>query len=83
MLSLLRIQAVRRWLRYNAIRRGLLAQDRKWLVVLAIGLLGRQANKVLKRGEMPVRFREKLEPGTSLVITHLAPDPRRQRGRGR
>ena len=69
---------VRRRIRYNSIRKGLLARDRFWLTVFVLGLLGRQINKVLKRGPMPVLFSERLEPGTSLVISHLAP-PKRTR----
>lgn len=79
MLTLLRIPVLRSWLRANALRKGLLGGQRSWLVVLALGLLGRQANKVLKRGEMPVRFREELAPGSGLVITHLAPPGPKQR----
>ena len=33
----------------------------------------RQVNKVLKRGVMPVRFSEKLEPGATYVISHIVP----------
>jgi len=56
--------------------------ERVWMGVFALALLGRQVNKVLKRGEMPLRFSEKLEPGQSFVITHLAPPPKRRRRRG-
>ena len=72
MFRFLRSAYVRRWLRTNAIHKGLLGFQRPWLAVVAVGLLGRQVNKVLKRGPMPVLFSEKLEPGASFVITHLA-----------
>jgi hypothetical protein len=81
MFRIFRLRVVKRWFRYNAIRKGLFARERPWLFVLGVGLLARQANKVLKRGVMPVRFSEKLEPGTSLVITHLAPTKSRGKRR--
>jgi hypothetical protein len=72
-----RTRFVKRYIRTNAIRRGLLGRDRFWMTVFALGLLGRQVNKVLKRGDMPVLFSEKLKPGESFVITHFAEPGRR------
>lgn len=71
----------KRFVRTTAIRRGVLGGDKLWLSVFALGLAGRQINKVLKRGDMPLRFSEKLEPGQSFLITHIAPEPRRRRRR--
>ncbi|HEX7096370.1 MAG TPA: hypothetical protein VF183_10835 [Acidimicrobiales bacterium] len=73
-----RWRVVKRYARTTAIRRGLLGGDRFWLGVLVLGLLGRQVNKVLKRGDMPVVFSERLEPGQVLTISHL-PAPERKR----
>jgi hypothetical protein len=73
-----RTRFVRRYVRTNAIRRGLLGRDRLWMTIFVIGLLGRQANKVLKRGDAPLVFSERLQPGESFVITHFA-----EPGRGR
>jgi hypothetical protein len=73
-----RTRFVKRYIRTSAIRRGLLGGDRFWMVVFGLGLLGRQANKVLKRGDAPILFSERLKPGESFVITHFA-EPSRQR----
>lgn len=61
---------VKRTIRMNSIRKGLLGGSPFWLTVLGLGYLARWSGKVTKRGEMPVRFSEKLEPGEELVIRH-------------
>lgn len=83
MLRLLRRGYLRRWLRTNARRKGLIGRQGPWLAVFVLSMLGRHANKVLKRGEMPLRFSEKLEPGVSYMISHIAPPTRRQRRKAR
>jgi hypothetical protein len=75
-----KLRFARRYLRTNAISRGLLGGSRGWTAVLVLGLVGRQLNKVLKRGDAPVLFSEKLRPGESFVITHY-PEPERRRRR--
>ena len=82
MLGFLRWRFLNRMLRTNAIQKGLFGGNRFWTGVLVAGLAGRQVNKVLKRGEMPIRFSERLEPGQSFVITHL-PDASSRRSRRR
>ena len=79
MLTYLRKGVLRRYLRLNAIRRGLLGGSKPWMVVLALGILGRQVGKVTKRGEMPLVLSEALKPGESMIITHLRPERRRRR----
>ena len=79
MLSYLRKGVLRRYLRVNALRRGVLGGSRPWLAILVLGLIGRGLGKVSKRGEAPIAFREALEPGQSLLITHLAPRRRSQK----
>jgi len=74
---------VRRWLRYNALRKGLLGRQGPWLFVFVMSFLFRRLNTILKRGEMPIRFSEKLEPGVSYMISHLVPPTRRQRRKTR
>ena len=64
---------VKRTIRVNSIRKGLLGGSRFWLVVFALGSVARWSGKVTKRGEMPVRYSERLEPGEELVIRHLGP----------
>jgi hypothetical protein len=79
----LRSGYLRRWLRYNALRKGLLGRQGPWLFVFVVSFLMRRANSVLKRGVMPIRFNEKLEPGVTYVISHIAPPSRRQRRQAR
>jgi hypothetical protein len=67
---------VKRTIRMNSIRKGLLGGSRFWLTVFAAGYVARWSGKVSKRGEMPVRFSEPLGPGEEIVIRHI--DPRRE-----
>ena len=83
MFRLFRSGYVRRWLRYNALRKGLLGRQGPWLFVFVVSFILRRANSVLKRGEMPIHFSEKLQPGASYLITHIVPPTRRQRRRAR
>jgi hypothetical protein len=79
-MPLLRPTVLRHWLRVNAVRKGLLGNDRRWLAVLVIGIVARVIGRAMKRGPMPVVFSERLEPGAALVITHLAsPGGKRRR----
>ena len=81
MFTMLRKGVLRRYIRMNALRRGLLGGSRPWLAVFVLGLLGRQMGKVTKRGEMPLVLSEALKPGEALLITHIAPKRRGRRGR--
>ncbi|MFQ5557668.1 MAG: hypothetical protein ACE5GB_09220 [Acidimicrobiales bacterium] len=67
---------LKRYLRFNSIRRGLLGGSRLWLAVLALTYVARWSGKVTKRGEMPVLLSERLRPGEGFVIRHLAPGGR-------
>ena len=81
MFRFLRSGYLKRWLRYNALRKGLLGRQGPWMFVFFASMFLRQVNKVLKRGQMPLRFSEKLEPGASYVISHIVPPSRRQKRR--
>ena len=70
---------VKRTLRYNSVRRGLFGGNRFWLTMFGLGQLARWSGKVTKRGDMPVRFTEKLAPGEAYEIRHVAPPKRRGR----
>lgn len=61
---------VRRTVRVNSVRKGLLGGSRFWLAVFGLSYVARWSGKVTKRGEMPVRFSETLQPGEELVIRH-------------
>ncbi len=82
MFTYLRRGVLRRYLRLNAFRRGVLGGSKPWLVIFALSQLRRQMGKVTKRGEMPLVLSEALRPGESMIITHLAPKRRGRRGRG-
>ncbi len=83
MFRILRSGYLRRWLRYNALRKGLLGQQGPWFFVFVATFVLRRVNSVLKRGVMPIRFSEKLEPGASYLITHIVPPTRRDRRKAR
>ena len=51
---------VKRTVRMNSIRKGLLGGSRFWLAIFGLGYVARWSGKVTKRGEMPVRFSEEL-----------------------
>lgn len=70
---------VKRTIRFNSIRRGLLGGNRFWLTMFGVLQLARWSGKVTKRGEMPVRFTEQLGPGEAYEIRHVAPPKRRGR----
>ena len=78
MFRILRSGYLRRWLRYNALRKGLLGQQGPWFFVFVATFVLRRVNSVLKRGVMPIRFSEKLEPGATYVISHIVTPSRRQ-----
>ncbi|MDG2027500.1 MAG: hypothetical protein P8J50_10340 [Acidimicrobiales bacterium] len=65
---------VKRTIRMNGIRKGLLGGSRFWLVIFGLGYVARWSGKVTKRGEMPIRYSEKLKPGESIVISHTSGD---------
>jgi hypothetical protein len=77
----LRIAFLRRYLRMNAIQKGLFGGSRPWQAVLLAGLVLRQLNKVLKRGAAPVVLSEKLDVGQAMIIRHLPPEPNQKKQR--
>ncbi len=62
---------VKRTVRRNSVRKGLLGGSRFWLAIFIAGYVARWSGKVTKRGEMPVRYSERLLPGESITITHI------------
>ncbi|MEO0494622.1 MAG: hypothetical protein AAF081_14525 [Actinomycetota bacterium] len=73
---------LKRTVRFNATRKGLLGGSRPWLVVFGLLRLAAWSGKVTKRGDAPVKFGESLQPGESFVITHIAPPKKERRRRG-
>lgn len=62
---------VKRAIKFNATRKGLLGGSRPWLVVFGLIRLARWSGKVTKRGEAPVVLSEKLKVGEAFEIVHL------------
>ncbi len=60
-------------IRVKSFRNGLLGGSRVWLTVFVVRFVGRWLARVLKQGDMPVKFSERLAPGESLVIRHVDP----------
>ena len=84
MFRLFRKGLLRRYLRFNAIRRGLFGRSPFWLTVLGAGVIGRGLGKLTKSGEAPVLFSEDLAQGQAYAVHHLPPpETRRQRRRRR
>ncbi|HMC51187.1 MAG TPA: hypothetical protein VKI64_00385 [Acidimicrobiales bacterium] len=59
------------YLTRNAWRRGLIGGNRVWVVAGAAAVLVRL---VRRDGRARVVFREELQPGEAVVISHLAPE---------
>ncbi|HAI64371.1 MAG TPA: hypothetical protein DCM13_05735 [Acidimicrobiaceae bacterium] len=74
--------AVKQTVRTNALRRGLLGGSRPRLVVFAVLQIAKWSNKVTKRGEAPIAFRQALRPGQSFVITHLESPTKAPKSKG-
>lgn len=64
---------LRRTIRVNSIRKGLLGGSKFWLAVFGARFIGARIQTITKRGEMPVRYSEKLEVGQRIEISHLDP----------
>ncbi|GEM_PF-1033611 len=61
---------LRRTVRINSVRKGILGGSRFWFAVYVLRFLGRWSHKVTKRGEMPVVFSQRLQPGETLELRH-------------
>ncbi len=54
--------------------RGVFGGSSVWLIMFVAQRLLRGSAKVMKRGVMPIRFTESLQPGESFLIRHLDPN---------
>lgn len=73
---------VKRTVRFNATRKGLLGGSRPWLAVFGLMQLVKWSGKVTKRGDAPIKFGESLQPGESFVISHVAPPTKAKKRKG-
>lgn len=71
--------ALKRLIRFNALRRGLLGGSKFWLTIFVGGWLRKRVQSFTKGGEMPIQFSEKLKVGESYEIRHMAPAKRRRK----
>jgi len=62
-----------RTIRIHSIRKGLFGGSTFWLVVFGARLIGSRTKAFTKRGEMPIRFSQKLAVGERLDVAHLDP----------
>jgi len=65
-----------RTIRFYSIRKGLLGGSTFWLGVFGARLISSRARAFTKRGEMPIRFSQKLAVGERLDVAHLDPSTR-------
>ncbi|MFT7473164.1 MAG: hypothetical protein ACI81L_000075 [Verrucomicrobiales bacterium] len=74
---------IKRTLRMNAVRKGLLGGSLFWRVVWVSQLFLKGWSKASKRGEAPILFSEPLKEGDAWTIVHEPERSRRGRGEGR
>ncbi|MDH4168124.1 MAG: hypothetical protein OEW42_00910 [Acidimicrobiia bacterium] len=66
----------RRYVRYNATRKGLLGGSKLWLGVYAAGRLRRFGGRITKTGPAPVVYSERVSSGHWTEIVNERPRPR-------
>ena len=83
MAGIARKATVKRMIRANALRKGLLGGSPFWRFIWFAGLTRRLWGRVSKHGDAPVVFSEDLPEGEAYVISHAPERSRRGRGDGR
>jgi len=74
---------IKRMVRTNALRKGLLGGSPFWRVIWGAQLLLKGWNKVSKSGDAPIEFNEPLEEGQVWALVHEPEQSKRGRGEGR
>jgi flagellar biosynthesis GTPase FlhF len=74
---------VKRMIRMNALRKGLLGGHPMWRAVWAVSALRKMWSRVSKKGEAPITFSESLGEGEAWALVHVPENSRRGRGEGR
>lgn len=64
-------------IRRNGIRRGLVGGEPLWQLVFLVSQLAVWVRRAAKRGEKPIRFSHRLQPGEGFSIRHLGAEPGR------
>jgi len=62
-----------RTIRINSIRKGLLGGSGFWRTMFLVRVVGSKIGNATKRGEMPIRFSEKLGVGETFAVSHVDP----------
>lgn len=83
MLPFLKRGYIKRVIRLNATRKGLLGGSTPWRAVWVMLTLRKGWSKVSKSGEAPVTFTEPLKEGEAWTIVHVPEESKRGRGEGR
>lgn len=83
MFRFLRRGYLKRVIRMNALRKGLVGGSPFWRAVWVFGVARGFWSKISKRGEAPVTFSESLDEGEAWAIVHVPEQSRRGRGEGR
>lgn len=83
MLKMFRGAYVKRMIRMNALRKGLLGGHPLWRAIWAVGALRKMWGKVSKKGEAPITFSEPLGEGQAWALVHVPEQSKRGRGEGR
>lgn len=83
MFSFLRSGYLKRVIRMNATRKGLLGGSRLWRAVWLMLTLRKGWSKVSKSGEAPIAFTEPLKEGEAWTVVHVPEQSKRGRGEGR
>lgn len=83
MFSFLRSGYLKRVIRINATRKGLLGGSPMWRAVWVMLTLRKGWSKVSKSGEAPIAFTEPLKEGEAWTVVHVPEQSKRGRGEGR
>jgi hypothetical protein len=74
-------QGLHRYLRTNAIQKGLFGRSPMWMGVLGIGIVAKGVGRITKTGKGQILFSESLENGATFEIVHMDPPPTRAQRR--
>lgn len=83
MLSIFRSGYLKRIIKMNATRKGLLGGSPLWRAVWLMLTLRKGWSKVSKSGEAPIAFTEPLNEGEAWTVVHVPEQSKRGRGEGR
>lgn len=83
MFKIFRGAYVKRMIRVNALRKGLLGGHPMWRAIWALSAVRKMWGRVSKKGEAPITFSESLGEGEAWALVHVPEKSKRGRGEGR